>query len=161
MLNVRKPMRKIPILILLFVAATALQVVAQTSSSQKPYAQDSAKKEEEVFPNIKKLSFHEIDGFLDKFPNAVILDVRKPEEAAQAGTFKGAINIPIDQLEQRLSEIPKDRFILPFSNHAARASKAADLLEKHGYKIAGAAGVQTYATDGGTKYLVLPVSARK
>ena len=154
-------MRKSFVLAFAFVVAMTLQVLGQTSSSQTSSAQNSAKKTEEVFPNIKKLSFHEIDSFLDKFTNAVVLDVRKPEEAVQTGTFKGAINIPIDQLEQRLSEIPKDRFVLPFSNHAARASKAADLLEKHGYRIAGAAGVQTYAADGGTKYLVPPVSARK
>lgn len=39
---------------------------------------------------------------------ATVVDVRPPEEFAQ-GHIPGAINIPLDQLERRLGEIPDDR----------------------------------------------------
>jgi ArsR family transcriptional regulator len=39
---------------------------------------------------------------------ATVIDVRPPEEFAQ-GHIPGALNIPLDQLERRLGEIPNDR----------------------------------------------------
>jgi rhodanese-related sulfurtransferase/predicted transcriptional regulator len=39
---------------------------------------------------------------------ATVIDVRPPEEFAQ-GHIPGALNIPLDQLERRLGEIPGDR----------------------------------------------------
>lgn len=39
---------------------------------------------------------------------ATVIDVRPPEEFAQ-GHIPGALNIPLDQLERRLGEIPDDR----------------------------------------------------
>lgn len=82
-----------------------------------------------------------------------VLDVRRPEEAAQIGTLKGAVNIPLAELETRLKEVPKNKAILTLSNHAARAAKAAALLEKNGFKIVGAVGVQDYVEGGGRKHL--------
>ncbi len=38
-----------------------------------------------------------------------LLDVRTPEELEEHGLIEGAVNIPIDQLEARLAEVPKDR----------------------------------------------------
>ncbi len=42
----------------------------------------------------------------------VFLDVREPWELKEYGTREGYINIPISQLEKRLSELPKDKAIL-------------------------------------------------
>ena len=36
------------------------------------------------------------------------------------------------------------------SNHAARAGKSADFLASKGFKVVGAAGVQTFEQEGGT-----------
>lgn len=41
-----------------------------------------------------------------------LLDVRSPEEIHTLGTLEDAYNIPIDQLEGRLDELPRDRLIL-------------------------------------------------
>ena len=40
------------------------------------------------------------------------LDVRNPDEIRQLGTLDDSYNIPLDQLEARLDELPKDRLIL-------------------------------------------------
>jgi hypothetical protein len=42
----------------------------------------------------------------------VLLDVREPWELEENGTREGYINIPLGQLEKRLSELPKDKAIL-------------------------------------------------
>ena len=36
------------------------------------------------------------------------LDVREPQEIEELGTFEGYANIPLGQIEQRLSEIPRN-----------------------------------------------------
>ena len=40
------------------------------------------------------------------------LDVREPKELEELGTFEGYVNIPLGQIEKRLSEIPKDKAII-------------------------------------------------
>lgn len=41
-----------------------------------------------------------------------LLDVREPSELEELGTVEGYVNIPIDQLADRLDEIPRDKQIL-------------------------------------------------
>lgn len=48
---------------------------------------------------------------LDQRP--LLLDVRTPAELKEHGMIEGSLCIPIDQLEARLDEIPKDRPVLP------------------------------------------------
>lgn len=42
----------------------------------------------------------------------ILLDVREPRELEELGTIEGYINIPIDQLADRLDELPRDKRIL-------------------------------------------------
>ena len=42
----------------------------------------------------------------------LLLDVREPSELLELGTLEGYLNIPLDQLEGRLSELPTNRPIL-------------------------------------------------
>ncbi len=40
------------------------------------------------------------------------LDVREPKELEELGTIKGYVNIPLDQLEKRVAEVPKNKLIV-------------------------------------------------
>jgi hypothetical protein len=51
-----------------------------------------------------------VDVFKDS--NVLLLDVRPPEEIEEFGTVEGYVNIPIDDLEARLDELPRDQPIL-------------------------------------------------
>jgi rhodanese-related sulfurtransferase len=44
--------------------------------------------------------------------NVFLLDVRSPEEIEELGTIEGYVNIPVDELESRLGELPRDKKIL-------------------------------------------------
>lgn len=44
--------------------------------------------------------------------DSLFLDVRTAEELRTLGTLPGYINIPVEELEKRLDELPKDRPIL-------------------------------------------------
>lgn len=61
----------------------------------------------------------------------VIMDVRTKSEA-EKGTFPGAINIPLDELEQRLADVPKDKNVFIHCSTGARAEMAYNVLKKAG-----------------------------
>lgn len=49
---------------------------------------------------------------VDDKKDLFFVDVREPKEIEELGSLKGYVNIPVGQIESRLSEIPKDRFIV-------------------------------------------------
>lgn len=59
---------------------------------------------------------------------AVLLDVRTPEEF-RAGHIAGAINIPVDALAARTSELPRDRPVVVYCRSGKRSARAAAMLE--------------------------------
>lgn len=63
---------------------------------------------------------------------AVIIDVREPNEFAN-GAIKGAKNIPLSQLRERMHEIPKDVPVYVHCRSAQRSYNAVMVLEHNGY----------------------------
>jgi predicted sulfurtransferase len=59
----------------------------------------------------KKLSADELKDLLEK-KDVFFLDVREPKELEELGTIKGDVNIPLDQLEKRIAEVPKNKLIV-------------------------------------------------
>lgn len=64
----------------------------------------------------------------------IVLDVRPPEEY-QAAHLPFARSIPLDELQARLSELPKDRLVVAYCRgpYCLMARDAVALLEKEGY----------------------------
>ena len=104
----------------------------------------------------KVLTRAEIDGLLAKPGEVLIIDVRRPDEVKDVGGFPVYLSIQINDLPNRLAWIPKDRTIIALSNHAARGGRAADILTKAGFKVAGAAGAEDYEAQGGTLTKIVP-----
>ena len=71
--------------------------------------------------------------------NAFLLDVRTPGEFAH-GTIPGAVNIPVDVLRQRLSEVPKDKEIHIFCAVGLRGYIAQCILRQNGYETKNLSG---------------------
>lgn len=75
----------------------------------------------------------------------VVLDVRNPPELEASGTFPNAINIPLDQLRQRLHELPKDKELLVACQVGLRGHIACRMLIQHGFKVRNlTGGFKTY-----------------
>tara|TARA_Y100000588_G_scaffold391181_1_gene499057 strand:+ start:12942 stop:13277 length:336 start_codon:yes stop_codon:yes gene_type:complete len=51
---------------------------------------------------------------LDQGEEVFLLDVRRPEELEQIGTIEGYHHIPMNQLEDRISEVPKGKPLVVF-----------------------------------------------
>ena len=63
---------------------------------------------------------------------AVYVDVRNPPEL-QDGFAPFAVNIPLNELKQRMSELPKDKDLLVYCRSGRRSELAANALMKAGY----------------------------
>lgn len=61
---------------------------------------------------VQKLRPEQLKSLVERERNLFFLDVRTPQEIHQVGTLPGYVNIPIDQLEQRLSELPRHKTIV-------------------------------------------------
>lgn len=61
----------------------------------------------------------------------LIVDVRAPREWA-AGHIKGSVNIPLNHLQERVGEIPRDRRIAVQCAGGYRSSIAASILQQYG-----------------------------
>ena len=63
---------------------------------------------------------------------ATIVDVRTPEEF-KTGHIKGAVNIPLDKLQERLDEFRKmPKPILAYCRSSARSGMAVGILKQYG-----------------------------
>lgn len=73
-----------------------------------------------------------------------LLDVRTPAEV-DAGTIPGATNIPLDELRERLDEVPDDREALVFCKVGLRGYLACRILEQNGFRCSNlTGGYKTY-----------------
>ena len=61
-----------------------------------------------------------------------LVDVRTPDEYA-LGTIDGAVNIPLDDLRERMDEIPTDRPVWLFCGIGLRGYLASNILKDNGY----------------------------
>jgi rhodanese-related sulfurtransferase len=68
--------------------------------------------------------------------NALLLDVR-PRPEFEAGHLLGAVNIPIDELNDHINELPRDRKIITYcrGEYCLFADEAAELLRSHGFDV--------------------------
>lgn len=75
-----------------------------------------------------------IERQLTKNPTLVVLDVRSAAEY-QAGHVPGAINVPHDQIEERLESLAplRDKDVVVYCHSGRRAGLALDALTKHGF----------------------------
>lgn len=88
------------------------------------------------------IHFDEMDSLTE---DQVLLDVRNPGELESVGFIKDAINIPVDQLRQRMDELPKDREIIIYCQVGLRGNVAYRQLVNNGFKARNLiGGYRTY-----------------
>ena len=96
--------------------------------------------------DTKAIHFDEVDNLNE---NQILLDVRNPAELQNAGFIKGAINIPVDQLRQRMDELPKDKEIIIYCQVGLRGNVAYRQLVNNGFNarnLIGGYRTYTFAT---------------
>lgn len=79
--------------------------------------------------------------------DTVVLDVRNGSEAGN-GMFKGAVNIPLDDLVNRLGELPKDKQVVMYCNSGVQAEMGYHQLKSKGYTKLGYVRAIVVSNDG-------------
>ena len=80
---------------------------------------------------LKQFFWDEVDA-LPRDGSITLLDTRTPGEYAR-GHIDGFVNLPLDELRERLEEIPRDRPVYIHCQTGLRSYVACRILAQHGY----------------------------
>ncbi len=95
-------------------AAGATADAANAPEANAPAAEavaDQAQRRERPVPEAPRAEGDQLAELLAS-GDFLLLDVRRPDEIERLGTVEGYLNIPIEELADRLEEVPRDRPIL-------------------------------------------------
>ncbi|HZV55882.1 MAG TPA: rhodanese-like domain-containing protein [Rhodocyclaceae bacterium] len=110
---------------------TAAGGMAAMPAAMAAAASQMMKKAVEILPGKDKgtISAPSFDQIFRESPEAVMfVDVRDVKEFATA-TIKGAVNIPINQLEKKVESLPADKPVIFFCGTGGRAGEAYDTVK--------------------------------
>jgi rhodanese-related sulfurtransferase len=86
---------------------------------------------------VRPISPQALASMLHDDPTKVfLLDVREPDERATA-SIEPSAHIPMDEVEARIAEVPRDRPVVVFCHHGTRSFMIASFLENEGYENVG------------------------
>lgn len=92
---------------------------------------------------VDTVQWHEIDDLVKA--GATLIDVREPAER-NAGFIEGSINIPLNDLRDRMHELPKDETIYVSCQVGLRGYLASRILAESGFQVKNLdGGWKTYA----------------
>ena len=109
-----------------------LRAVAEGQLAEVHRALDAYRDQRHSSPTI---TLEEVQARLAD-EDALLLDVR-PVEEYEAGHLPGAISAPLDELPQKLDELPADKTIIAYCRgpYCDLADEALALLSAHGYEV--------------------------
>ncbi|GAB4500078.1 MAG: molybdopterin-synthase adenylyltransferase MoeB [Anaerolineales bacterium] len=79
------------------------------------------------------ITAQELKERLDRDPNLILLDVREPHEL-EIAAIKGAKNIPLGEVAQRMSELDSAEEMVVFCKRGSRSARAIEILSSAGFK---------------------------
>lgn len=104
----------VPVVLLLALAGAGESRAQQTAPPAQSPLTPEQQQQISKMPAVgeeKRVKTEDVDSVMAD-GKVFFLDVREPKEIEELGTYEGAVNIPLTQLESRLSEVPKDKTIL-------------------------------------------------
>ena len=132
-----------------------LAYAPQYSSAKDPINQLGYVAENLAAGTTRALQWHELAAAQDA--GAVLVDVRTPGEF-QSGNIPGAINVPLDELRDRLAELP-DAPLIVHCQVGQRGHTAARILSQSGLDVRNLDGGYRTWTAGETSRGLMTVSA--
>ncbi|MCI2778326.1 rhodanese-like domain-containing protein [Clostridium perfringens] len=136
-------MKRISLLLLSLTLTASLFVGCGNNSTEKKDAntettsQSSSNSSSETSSQSvsKDISIEESKKLINEGNVNLILDVRNEDEFAK-GHLKNAIQIPVKELKENLSDIEKfkDELVLVYCRSGKRSAEAVDILKENGFK---------------------------
>ncbi len=101
---------------------------------------------------VQTIQWHEVDDFHRN--GGLVIDVRDAVEL-QGGTIPGSIHIPLAEIRERMSEIPRDLEITVSCQVGLRGYLAARILTQSGYRVRNVdGGYKTYSVMAKRNHLL-------
>lgn len=88
---------------------------------------------------MKEIYTNEVEALLKENIAINLIDVREDDEV-QAGKIPNAMHIPLGLVEYKMQDLDKSKEYIMVCRSGARSSKAAMLLESHGFKVVNMTG---------------------
>ncbi|QUG43442.1 rhodanese-like domain-containing protein [Psychrobacillus sp. INOP01] len=88
---------------------------------------------------MKQINPNEVEALLIENSSINIIDVRETNEV-KAGKIPTAMHIPLGLVEFKMQELDKSKEYIMVCRSGGRSSKAATLLEDHGFKVINMTG---------------------
>jgi len=85
-----------------------------------------------ILDNVKTIHFEDIQENLNN-DNVLFLDVRTNNEYNKLGSIENSLNIPVDELRERIDEIDKNKKIFVFCHSGLRSYIAYKMLTSNSY----------------------------
>lgn len=79
------------------------------------------------------ISAQDLKERLEREPNLILLDVREPHEL-EIAAIKGAKNIPLGEVAQRMAELDSAEDMVVFCKRGSRSARAIEILSSAGFK---------------------------
>ena len=101
---------------------------------------------------FKSISPDELQNKMERNEDFLLLDVRTPmEHASQA--IEGSYLLPVQELNYRSGELPKDKEIVVYCRVGNRSAFAAAYLARMGYQVANLeGGILSWAANSNGMY---------
>ncbi len=85
------------------------------------------------------ISMRQLDFWIAQNRQMYLVDLRG-REAYERGHLRGAVNIPFDELEDRLAELPAGLPLVFYCTRGSQSMLACNHLSDRGYQVINAAG---------------------
>jgi rhodanese-related sulfurtransferase len=110
--------------------------------------QDTAQEEEAQQPQIMDISPAEVFQIMENDEDYLIVDIRTQEEY-DSGHLEGALLLPVQELEDRLDELPMDKPIIVYCRSGNRSRTAANILIDNGFTMVyDMGGISSWTEEG-------------
>ena len=100
---------------------------------------------------VPEISVHELQQRLQHGQPLCLLDVREPYEWRQVH-IPTALHIPMNEIPQRLAELPTDQALVVFCAHGSRSYGVAGYLIEQGYQASSLAGGISQLVQAGVTF---------
>ena len=95
---------------------------------------------ENIEDGLVKQWYLEDEPELPRDGSVTLLDVRTVEECASGGMMDGFVNIPVDELRERIGELPEGKPVYIVCQSGLRSYIAARILTGRGFEVFNFAG---------------------
>lgn len=96
----------------------------------------------------ERIAIPDLEKKLEGKSKPFVVDVRKTTEIDDSGAIPGAVHLPIEQVPERVSDLPKDREIVFYCGGGGRASRAAQAAWDAGYRSVSFCGLRDWKKRG-------------